>query len=373
MGSTAAYNVRSPPIVYDNNDLGSLQAGPMKEPVKRRPLTVVTSFMKGHDELGLTLKVKLPPTADTTSVDEAVIRPFLEAYDKRHLTIIATQGPFTRVKLLVWAGPKGCPSEKFRDPEREGIEDIKRAEQPIWALFDVDEPVSALRKRGYNILKPTVEIELIQATSTALVVRTVPSTALLRPGEQLMAMLQEPSSDPEEMHRLVDAAIAGGELAYLGLTTARDRYGKNCLHLAATRGDTTLCRKLLQRREDVYAMDTNRDTALHISALAGRSLVVRDLLELGALVHEKNRDLMVPLQLAVVEESQGNGEVVRMLVENGADIDYRCWDIRRSVAASAGGHHWALETLIELGADVNISNGYEMKALDYARDQHTCG
>ena len=45
-------------IVYDNNDLGSLQAGPMMEPVQRR-LTVVTSFMKGRAELGLTLKVKL--------------------------------------------------------------------------------------------------------------------------------------------------------------------------------------------------------------------------------------------------------------------------------------------------------------------------
>ena len=66
-------------------------------------------------------------------------------------------------------------------------------------------------------------------------VRTVPSTALLAPGEQLMAMLQDVSSDPEEMHAIVDAAIAGGELAYLGLTTARDRFGHNALHTAATR------------------------------------------------------------------------------------------------------------------------------------------
>ena len=100
-------------------------------------------------------------------------------------------------------------------------------------------------------------------------------------------------------------------------------------------------------------------------------IVAKDLLELGALVHEKNRDLMSPLALSVVDEAQGNGEVVRMLVEHGADIDGRCWDVTPLMAACSGGHHWAIETLLELGADVNIRNGYEMMALDYCRDQST--
>ena len=65
-------------------------------------------------------------------------------------------------------------------------------------------------------------------------------------------------------------------------------------------------------------MDSNRDMAIHIAALAGRQLIVRDLLELGACIHEKNRDLMLPLNLACVDEAQGNGEVIRMLVEAGA-------------------------------------------------------
>ena len=68
---------------------------------------------------------------------------------------------------------------------------------------------------------------------------------------------------------------------------------------------------------------------------------------------------------------QGNGEIVRMLIEHGADIDAKCWDVTPVMAAASGGHYWAIETLIELGADVNIRNGYEMMALDYARDQVT--
>ena len=143
------------------------------------------------------------------------------------------------------------------------------------------------------------------------------------------------------------------------------------MHLAVTRGDLTLCRKLLRRKEDVFAMDSNRDTAIHIACLAGRQLIVRDLIEMGALIHEKNRDLMSPLQLAVVDEAQGNGEVVRMLIEAGCNIDAKCWDITPLMAAASGGHHWALEVLLEIGADTMVRNGYEMMALDYARDQAT--
>lgn len=118
-------------------------------------------------------------------------------------------------------------------------------------------------------------------------------------------------------------------------------------------------------------MDSNRDTALHIACLAGRQLIVSDLVHMGALIHEKNRDLMSPLQLSVVDEAQGNGEVVRMLVEAGCEIDAKCWDITPLMAAASGGHHWALEVLLELGADTMIRNGYEMMAMDYARDTAT--
>jgi hypothetical protein len=337
-----------------------------------RILNVLTHFMKGDSEQHLGLKVKLPPAYDDRTVREAIVEPFVAAYDERHPDYpLSALGPFTHVKVLVWAGPIPNAADRFREKDRDGIEDITQAEKPIYCLMDVQDPVSALRKRAHNKLKPKVELELVAAESTAIVVRGTPSTALLAPGEALLAMLNDLESEPEDLHAIVDAALAGGELAYLGLTTARDRHGKNCLHTAVTRGDLTLCRKLLQRREDVHAMDSNRSTAIHMAALAGRQLIVKDLLSMGALLHEKNRDLMNPLQLACVDEAQGNGEVVRMLVEAGADIDAKCWDVTPLMAACSGGHHWAIETLLELGADSMIRNGYEMMAMDYCRDQNT--
>lgn len=58
-----------------------------------------------------------------------------------------------------------------------------------------------------------------------------------------------------------------------------------------------------------------------------------------------------------------------MLVEAGAEMDAKCWDITPLMSAAAGGHYWAVQTLLELGAETNIGNGYQMMALDYARDQ----
>jgi hypothetical protein len=216
-----------------------------------RPLTVFTHFMPdGGEDVAMSLKVKLPYSWDDRTVAEAVVQPFVEAYDKAHPDRkVSTQGPFTRLRLLIWGGPTWCPSDHFRKADRDGADEVAIAERSLSCLFDATEPVSMLRSRAPNPLKPSVEVELIKAESTAIVVRTFPSTALLAPGERLMGMLNNTSTDPEEMHALVDAATAGGELAYLGLTTARDRDGRNCLMHAVTRGDTTLCRKLLRRRE----------------------------------------------------------------------------------------------------------------------------
>ena len=77
--------------------------------------------------------MKLPPAWDDKTVDEAVVQPFVEAYDKAHPdTPASAYAPFTRIKVRVWSGPTPCASDHFRDPEREGVEDIKEAEKPIY-------------------------------------------------------------------------------------------------------------------------------------------------------------------------------------------------------------------------------------------------
>lgn len=46
------------------------------------------------------------------------------------------------------------------------------------------------------------------------------------------------------------------------------------------------------------------------------------------------------------------------------------WE-RVQMAAANGGHRWAVEELLLLGANPNIWNGYGMAAMDYCRDVET--
>ena len=93
-GSTKGFTGRR--IMKGAADISDDGASDDKEKEKpARALNVTTHFLKGDDELALSLKIKLPPTWDDKTVAEAVIKPFVEAYDKKHPDKPASPGPFT--------------------------------------------------------------------------------------------------------------------------------------------------------------------------------------------------------------------------------------------------------------------------------------
>ena len=47
----------------------------------------------------------------------------------------------------------------------------------------------------------------VQSDSTAIVVRSLPSSALVQRGEDLLVMLTDPEAELSEMHALVDEAL----------------------------------------------------------------------------------------------------------------------------------------------------------------------
>ena len=104
------------------------------------------------------------------------------------------------------------------------------------------------------------------------------------------------------------------------------------------------------------------------AALLGRTKVADALLAVdGVELNCKNDELMTPLALAVVDEASGSGDVCARLVRAGAALDGVTWDKTPLMIASANGHVWAVQALLELGADARRTNGEQMAALDYAR------
>ncbi|XP_072993104.1 potassium channel AKT1-like [Typha latifolia] len=89
------------------------------------------------------------------------------------------------------------------------------------------------------------------------------------------------------------------------------------LCFAVTRGDDVLLHQLLRRGLDANESDNNGHTALHIAASKGNEHCVRLLLDYGADPNSRDSDGIVPLWEALLGKHE---TVAQLLVDNGADL-----------------------------------------------------
>ena len=162
-----------------------------------------------------------------------------------------------------------------------------------------------------------------------------------------------------------------------------EKFYKSCLHIIAAIHDiqqaTELCRQLLQRisnrknREYLMNMTTvdefdmggwkvhARVAAIHIAAYKGNAGVVRMLSrEYGVDVNCSTSEILkeppltglTPLYWATVN---GQTEVVKLLLDNNADVNASCSDdgVTPLHIAGCNGHTEVLKLLLENNADVN--------------------
>jgi ankyrin repeat protein len=117
---------------------------------------------------------------------------------------------------------------------------------------------------------------------------------------------------------------------------------------AAERGDAARVRAFLSERPNLASETDGRTlSALHYAASEGHTEVVRVLLDRGADPRVSALGGMTPLFLAA---AGGHSEVAKLLVKEGADPDARSpWNPVR-VAASEG-YVEVVRALLELGAD----------------------
>jgi ankyrin repeat protein len=142
------------------------------------------------------------------------------------------------------------------------------------------------------------------------------------------------------------------------------------LHQAAYDGDSERVRACLQAGADPNAYDESGYCPLHwvaFKALVGWSPmeVVRLLLEAGADVDATTQDAGGNTAL-VLSCQAGSEPVARALVAAGADVNAVCGNTTPLIAAAMSGAEAVVRLLLGHGADATAKGAFGMTALEWA-------
>jgi hypothetical protein len=137
----------------------------------------------------------------------------------------------------------------------------------------------------------------------------------------------------------------------------------NSLHIAAFTGHEQEVEYLLEDDPSIVNMaDSTSTYPIMWASLNGHREVVRMLLEKGADVNAQGGDHSNALGAAC---SEGHDKIVQMLLERGADVNAKGGDALR--AACSGGHGKIVQMLLKQGADIDARGGRYGNALQAAR------
>ena len=103
----------------------------------------------------------------------------------------------------------------------------------------------------------------------------------------------------------------------------RNSRGSTSLLVASEHGTPDLVQLFLDYKADVHACDADGGTVLHRAAIAGRLETCRLLLKLDVEVNSRNNEGLTPLHLASAGYEKGNLNLVRLLLDHGADAQAR--------------------------------------------------
>ena len=189
--------------------------------------------------------------------------------------------------------------------------------------------------------------------------------AVLRGHVEIVNLLLEAGADPNIESSgyggpVITFAAHGGHLAIVrrliehGAATdaAGAEFGNTALILASNQGHTDIVDTLLQRGADPRKINPNGSDALLAAVMGGNAGCVRLLLEAGA---NPNRTYPVDageVPILIIASEKGGPEIVRLLLEHGADVSAEAGDGLTALQRAGIHRHKEVEAvLIEFGAD----------------------
>jgi ankyrin repeat protein len=164
---------------------------------------------------------------------------------------------------------------------------------------------------------------------------------------------------------LRDTVIYLLEEAKLSVNYA-DEFKRTALQAAASKGQTSIVKLLLDKGADVTVANKEGWTPLNSASDSGHVDIVKLLLDNGADVTVTSENGWTPLNLA---SDSGHVDVVKLLLDNGADVTVTSengWTPLNS--ASSNGHVDVVKLLLDNGADVTVTSEEGWTPLNSASD-----
>lgn len=151
---------------------------------------------------------------------------------------------------------------------------------------------------------------------------------------------------------------------------AKTQYGETAMHWAIDYDRVDILKALTQKGADINATDKNGRTVLHRAAACGKVNLAKILVKAKQInLNALDIQNYTPLRTAA---HHGNGSMVRLLVERGADLDIRNeqgWAALRDAALRE--HHLIVKYLIKQGTncEVQATKGHYWSVLCWAATQ----